>query len=86
MLIHSFGLSPHNEFWLKACRSDLGFKPVDELRGGVDSEAAMKFIKLHRSCLEQTAHGQRFLFDVGLAPDAPESGEQAIGPRTVPKQ
>eukprot|EP00438_Fugacium_kawagutii_P006214 Skav219202 [mRNA] locus=scaffold537:50062:53657:+ [translate_table: standard] len=38
----------------------------------VDAEAAMNIIKMHRSHLEQTTPGQRFLADVGLGPEAPE--------------
>jgi len=85
MLIHALG---QPRFIFDLARTQFGCYVARALlqESGVDSEAAMKFIKLHRSCLEQTAHGQRFLFDVGLAPDAPECGEQAIGPRTVPKQ
>ncbi|CAK9078430.1 Pumilio homolog 2 (Pumilio-2) [Durusdinium trenchii] len=37
--------------------------------GIVDTEAAMKFIKLHQSHLEASSHGQRFLVDVGLQPE-----------------
>mmetsp|Transcript_87390 Transcript_87390/g.138756 ORF Transcript_87390/g.138756 Transcript_87390/m.138756 type:complete len:430 (-) Transcript_87390:221-1510(-) len=49
---------------------------------GVDTDAAMNFIKLHRSHLEQTTQGQRFLVDVGLAQDA-EFAERAGVARAV---
>lgn len=52
---------------------------------GVDTDAAMNFIKLHRSHLEQTTHGQRFLVDVGLAQDA-EFAERAGVARAIQKQ
>ena len=51
----------------------------------MDTDAAMNFIKLHRSHLEQTTHGQRFLVHVGLAQDA-EFAERAGVARAIQKQ